>query len=113
MTPGLLRVKLGRRTLIELGELLLTISCLICFDPGVAYTSQCASCNPGTYSDAGSESCIDCPIDTYSEKGARQCIPCNTATEYSGTTPTPTSHINCFPLANEYNCTTLRLASDV
>uniref|UniRef100_A0A671NB52 UPF0577 protein KIAA1324-like n=1 Tax=Sinocyclocheilus anshuiensis TaxID=1608454 RepID=A0A671NB52_9TELE len=43
---------------------------------GVAYTSECFPCNPGTFSRApGSSSCEPCPRDTYSGRGASSCTP--------------------------------------
>uniref|UniRef100_A0A8C0H7G3 Endosome-lysosome associated apoptosis and autophagy regulator family member 2 n=1 Tax=Chelonoidis abingdonii TaxID=106734 RepID=A0A8C0H7G3_CHEAB len=45
---------------------------------GVAYTSECFPCKPGTFSDKpGSSNCQMCPRNTYSEKGAKECINCN------------------------------------
>ncbi|XP_030640294.1 UPF0577 protein KIAA1324 [Chanos chanos] len=44
---------------------------------GVAYTSECFHCKPGTYSaKPGSARCAPCPVDTYSNKGATACQPC-------------------------------------
>ncbi|XP_072223359.1 endosome/lysosome-associated apoptosis and autophagy regulator 1 [Leuresthes tenuis] len=44
---------------------------------GVAYTSECFHCKPGTHSSkAGSAHCIACPADTYSNKGATVCHKC-------------------------------------
>uniref|UniRef100_A0A8C1MVU7 KIAA1324 like n=1 Tax=Cyprinus carpio TaxID=7962 RepID=A0A8C1MVU7_CYPCA len=43
---------------------------------GVAYTSECFPCKPGTFSRApGSSSCEPCPRDTYSGRGASSCTP--------------------------------------
>ncbi|XP_055030488.2 endosome/lysosome-associated apoptosis and autophagy regulator family member 2 [Misgurnus anguillicaudatus] len=51
---------------------------------GVAYTSACFPCKPGTFSRApGSSSCESCPRDTYSSRGASSCTPCNTKTHYA------------------------------
>uniref|UniRef100_A0A673LTT3 UPF0577 protein KIAA1324-like n=1 Tax=Sinocyclocheilus rhinocerous TaxID=307959 RepID=A0A673LTT3_9TELE len=51
---------------------------------GVAYTSECFPCNPGTFSRApGSSSCESCPRDTYSGRGASSCTPCNTKTHFA------------------------------
>ncbi|XP_016319510.1 UPF0577 protein KIAA1324-like isoform X1 [Sinocyclocheilus anshuiensis] len=51
---------------------------------GVAYTSECFPCNPGTFSRApGSSSCEPCPRDTYSGRGASSCTPCNTKTHFA------------------------------
>ncbi|XP_030646148.1 UPF0577 protein KIAA1324-like [Chanos chanos] len=51
---------------------------------GVAYTSECFPCKPGTFSRApGSSSCEPCPRDTYSSRGASSCTPCNTTTHYA------------------------------
>ncbi|XP_014806816.1 PREDICTED: UPF0577 protein KIAA1324-like [Calidris pugnax] len=45
--------------------------------PGVAYTSECFPCKPGTFAPAaGSSSCQLCPPDTFSSKGATACQPC-------------------------------------
>uniref|UniRef100_A0A8D0F114 Endosome-lysosome associated apoptosis and autophagy regulator 1 n=1 Tax=Strix occidentalis caurina TaxID=311401 RepID=A0A8D0F114_STROC len=45
--------------------------------PGVAYTSECFPCKPGTYAPAaGSSACQLCPADTFSSKGATACQPC-------------------------------------
>ena len=57
---------------------------VVLFVAGVAYTSECTVCKPGTYSGEGSISCSDCPANTYSGKGAAQCISCKADTEYSG-----------------------------
>ncbi|NXX85185.1 K1324 protein, partial [Urocolius indicus] len=47
---------------------------------GVAYTSECFPCKPGTYAAAaGSSSCQLCPSDTFSSKGATACQPCEPA----------------------------------
>ncbi|XP_029012916.1 endosome/lysosome-associated apoptosis and autophagy regulator 1 [Betta splendens] len=44
---------------------------------GVAYTSECFHCKPGTYSESpGSARCAPCPADTYSTKGATVCRQC-------------------------------------
>uniref|UniRef100_A0A3P9KN75 Si:ch211-163l21.8 n=1 Tax=Oryzias latipes TaxID=8090 RepID=A0A3P9KN75_ORYLA len=44
---------------------------------GVAYTSECFHCKPGTHSaKAGSARCTPCPADTYSNKGATVCHQC-------------------------------------
>ncbi|XP_059360952.1 UPF0577 protein KIAA1324-like homolog [Carassius carassius] len=50
---------------------------------GVAYTSECFPCRPGTFSKTpGSSSCDLCPRNTYSGKGASSCTPCS-KTQYS------------------------------
>lgn len=47
------------------------------FSPGVAYTSECFHCKPGTHSaNPGSARCTPCPADTYSNKGATTCQEC-------------------------------------
>ncbi|KAM3872298.1 endosome/lysosome-associated apoptosis and autophagy regulator 1 [Diretmus argenteus] len=44
---------------------------------GVAYTSECFHCKPGTYSaKPGSARCTPCPADTYSNKVATVCHQC-------------------------------------
>uniref|UniRef100_A0A8C8M6Y1 MRH domain-containing protein n=1 Tax=Oncorhynchus tshawytscha TaxID=74940 RepID=A0A8C8M6Y1_ONCTS len=44
---------------------------------GVAYTSECFHCKPGTYSaKPGSAHCTPCPADSYSNKGATVCQQC-------------------------------------
>ncbi|XP_019944302.2 endosome/lysosome-associated apoptosis and autophagy regulator 1 [Paralichthys olivaceus] len=44
---------------------------------GVAYTSECFRCKPGTHSaKAGSARCAPCPAGTYSTKGATVCHEC-------------------------------------
>ncbi|KAG7220725.1 hypothetical protein INR49_017839, partial [Caranx melampygus] len=44
---------------------------------GVAYTSECFHCKPGTYSaQPGSPHCAPCPADSYSTKGATVCHQC-------------------------------------
>ncbi|KAM9856084.1 endosome/lysosome-associated apoptosis and autophagy regulator 1 [Aulostomus maculatus] len=44
---------------------------------GVAYTSECFHCKPGTYgAKPGSARCTPCPADTYSNKGATVCHQC-------------------------------------
>ncbi|KAJ6666369.1 hypothetical protein lerEdw1_000642, partial [Lerista edwardsae] len=51
---------------------------------GVAYTSECFPCKPGTFSDKpGSSACQVCPRDTYSEKGAKECVKCPEETHYA------------------------------
>ncbi|XP_035520234.1 endosome/lysosome-associated apoptosis and autophagy regulator family member 2 [Morone saxatilis] len=51
---------------------------------GVAYTSECFPCKPGTFSHVpGSSTCDPCPRDTYSGHGASSCTPCNTTTQYA------------------------------
>ncbi|NXT44216.1 K1324 protein, partial [Pelecanoides urinatrix] len=48
---------------------------------GVAYTSECFPCKPGTYAPAaGSSACQLCPADTFSSKGATACQPCEPPT---------------------------------
>uniref|UniRef100_A0A671VMP3 Endosome-lysosome associated apoptosis and autophagy regulator family member 2a n=1 Tax=Sparus aurata TaxID=8175 RepID=A0A671VMP3_SPAAU len=43
---------------------------------GVAYTSECFPCKPGTFSHSpGSSTCDPCPHDTYSGHGASSCTP--------------------------------------
>lgn len=60
----------------------LTLSTLLL--PGVAYTSECFPCKPGTYAPAaGSSTCQLCPADTFSSKGATACQPCEPTT-YAG-----------------------------
>ncbi|XP_071374241.1 endosome/lysosome-associated apoptosis and autophagy regulator 1 isoform X1 [Centroberyx affinis] len=44
---------------------------------GVAYTSECFHCKPGTYSaKPGSARCTPCPADSFSNKGATVCHQC-------------------------------------
>ncbi|KAG7472616.1 hypothetical protein MATL_G00110570 [Megalops atlanticus] len=51
---------------------------------GVAYTSECFLCKPGTYSaKAGSAICAPCPVDSYSNKGATVCQQCD-SDKYAG-----------------------------
>ncbi|XP_036373388.1 endosome/lysosome-associated apoptosis and autophagy regulator family member 2-like [Megalops cyprinoides] len=51
---------------------------------GVAYTSECFQCRPGTFSKTpGSSSCEFCPRDTYSGKGASSCTHCDKEKEYA------------------------------
>ncbi|XP_036720410.1 endosome/lysosome-associated apoptosis and autophagy regulator family member 2 isoform X3 [Balaenoptera musculus] len=51
---------------------------------GVAYTSECFPCKPGTFSDEpGSFICQVCPRNTYSEKGAKECIKCDEDSQFS------------------------------
>ncbi|NXK57065.1 K1324 protein, partial [Chauna torquata] len=61
---------------------------------GVAYTSECFPCKPGTYAAAaGSSFCQLCPANTFSSKGATACQPCEPAT-YAGesrASPSPLS----------------------
>ncbi|KAI3356840.1 hypothetical protein L3Q82_003494 [Scortum barcoo] len=48
---------------------------------GVAYTSECFHCKPGTHSaKAGSARCTPCPAETYSTKGATVCHQCEADT---------------------------------
>ena len=52
--------------------------------PGVAYTSECFPCKPGTYADQqGSSSCKLCPANFYSNKGETSCHQCD-PDKYSG-----------------------------
>lgn len=52
--------------------------------PGVAYTSECFPCKPGTYADKqGSSFCKLCPENTYSNKEETSCHQCD-ADKYSG-----------------------------
>uniref|UniRef100_A0A671YMS3 Endosome-lysosome associated apoptosis and autophagy regulator 1 n=1 Tax=Sparus aurata TaxID=8175 RepID=A0A671YMS3_SPAAU len=45
---------------------------------GVAYTSECFHCKPGTHSaKQGSARCAPCPADTFSNKGATVCHQCD------------------------------------
>ncbi|KAI5613985.1 UPF0577 protein KIAA1324-like [Silurus asotus] len=51
---------------------------------GVAYTSECFHCKPGTYSARpGAAHCTPCPVNTYSNKGALACQQCD-EDKYSG-----------------------------
>uniref|UniRef100_A0A3B4CLQ9 MRH domain-containing protein n=1 Tax=Pygocentrus nattereri TaxID=42514 RepID=A0A3B4CLQ9_PYGNA len=51
---------------------------------GVAYTSECFHCKPGTYSaEPGAARCAPCPANTYSNKGATACQDCDKE-KYSG-----------------------------
>ncbi|XP_063998663.1 endosome/lysosome-associated apoptosis and autophagy regulator family member 2 isoform X2 [Pogoniulus pusillus] len=51
---------------------------------GVAYTSECFACKPGTFSDKpGSSGCQVCPRNTYSEKGAKECTKCKEEMYYA------------------------------
>ncbi|XP_078092112.1 endosome/lysosome-associated apoptosis and autophagy regulator family member 2 [Mustelus asterias] len=51
---------------------------------GVAYTSECFPCKPGTFSDtAGSTICKPCPRNTYSVRGARSCQKCDESKQFS------------------------------
>ncbi|XP_018610008.1 UPF0577 protein KIAA1324 isoform X1 [Scleropages formosus] len=44
---------------------------------GVAYTSECFHCKPGTFSkQAGAAHCAPCPANTYSNKGSTSCQSC-------------------------------------
>ncbi|XP_059723918.1 endosome/lysosome-associated apoptosis and autophagy regulator 1 isoform X4 [Haemorhous mexicanus] len=48
---------------------------------GVAFTSECFPCKPGTFAPAsGSTACQLCPADTFSGKGATACQPCDSDT---------------------------------
>lgn len=52
--------------------------------PGVAYTSECFPCKPGTYADEqGSSFCKLCPENTYSNKEETSCHQCD-SDKYSG-----------------------------
>ncbi|KAF4800049.1 hypothetical protein TURU_048522 [Turdus rufiventris] len=45
---------------------------------GVAFTSECFPCKPGTFAPAaGSTACQPCPANTFSGKGATACQPCD------------------------------------
>ncbi|KFM76151.1 UPF0577 protein-like-like protein, partial [Stegodyphus mimosarum] len=50
---------------------------------GVAYTSECSPCAPGSYSSLGSKLCTPCPENTYSESGSSDCTPCDSLTQYA------------------------------
>ncbi|TRZ16077.1 hypothetical protein HGM15179_011034 [Zosterops borbonicus] len=51
---------------------------------GVAYTSECFACKPGTFSDRpGASGCQVCPRGTYSEKGAKECTKCKEEMYYA------------------------------
>lgn len=51
---------------------------------GVAYTSECFLCKPGTHSaKPGSARCAQCPAGSYSNKGATVCLQCD-QDKYSG-----------------------------
>ncbi|XP_062854421.1 endosome/lysosome-associated apoptosis and autophagy regulator 1 [Trichomycterus rosablanca] len=51
---------------------------------GVAYTSECFHCKPGTYSaESGAAHCAPCAVNTYSNKGATACQQCD-QDKYSG-----------------------------
>uniref|UniRef100_A0A3Q2CDB3 Endosome-lysosome associated apoptosis and autophagy regulator family member 2a n=1 Tax=Cyprinodon variegatus TaxID=28743 RepID=A0A3Q2CDB3_CYPVA len=51
---------------------------------GVAYTSECFPCKPGTFSRTpGSSTCESCPRNSYSGHGASSCTPCNTTIQYA------------------------------
>lgn len=64
---------------------ILFCSCHYFLLTGVAYTSECFPCNPGTFSRVpGSSTCEPCPRDTFSSHGASSCTPCNTTTHYAG-----------------------------
>lgn len=63
-----------------------SILALLCCSssPGVAYTSECFPCKPGTYADQqGSSSCKLCPANFYSNKGETSCHQCD-PDKYSG-----------------------------
>ncbi|XP_053943737.1 endosome/lysosome-associated apoptosis and autophagy regulator 1 isoform X3 [Cuculus canorus] len=48
---------------------------------GVAYTSECFPCKPGTFAPAaGASACQPCPANTFSSKGATACQPCDPTT---------------------------------
>ncbi|CAH1264541.1 KIAA1324L, partial [Branchiostoma lanceolatum] len=51
---------------------------------GVAYTSECTKCPPGTYTDQpGQSECAKCPRNQRAEhEGSAECVACN-ATEYA------------------------------
>ncbi|XP_035257144.1 endosome/lysosome-associated apoptosis and autophagy regulator family member 2-like [Anguilla anguilla] len=51
---------------------------------GVAYTSECFPCKPGTFSKTpGSSSCDLCPRNTFSGKGASSCTHCDKDKQYA------------------------------
>ncbi len=63
---------------------------------GVAYTSECFPCRPGTFSKTpGSSSCDLCLRNTYSGKGASSCTPCS-KTQYSPYEHTKINHSDDF-----------------
>ncbi|XP_065829270.1 endosome/lysosome-associated apoptosis and autophagy regulator family member 2-like isoform X2 [Oscarella lobularis] len=59
---------------------------------GVAYSSSCAPCPPGTHSsDEGASKCDVCPKDTHAPtKRSSKCLPCNSTTHYA-----PAGSVNC------------------
>ncbi|XP_059510800.1 UPF0577 protein KIAA1324-like homolog isoform X2 [Stegostoma tigrinum] len=51
---------------------------------GVAYTSECFLCKPGTFSDtAGSSICKPCPRNTFSGRGASSCQKCDETKQFA------------------------------
>ncbi|XP_043570141.1 UPF0577 protein KIAA1324-like homolog [Chiloscyllium plagiosum] len=51
---------------------------------GVAYTSECFLCKPGTFSDtAGSSVCKPCPRNMFSGRGASSCQKCDETKQFS------------------------------
>ncbi|ELU11199.1 hypothetical protein CAPTEDRAFT_83886, partial [Capitella teleta] len=50
---------------------------------GLAFTSECAKCKAGTFSQEGAATCEECPRDTRADKGATECTPCDKNSQYS------------------------------
>lgn len=66
----------------SLGSILTFLCCSSSL--GVAYTSECFPCKPGTYADQkGSSCCKLCPANSYSNKGETSCHQCD-PDKYSG-----------------------------
>ncbi|XP_027563629.1 UPF0577 protein KIAA1324-like [Neopelma chrysocephalum] len=66
---------------------------------GVAFTSECFPCKPGTFAPApGAASCQPCPANTFSGKGATACQPCepDSYAAYEKTNDNPASR-PCYP----------------
>lgn len=82
--PGLLTFQGGWRSVFRVSVSRLNPCFSTCSSLGVAYTSECFPCKPGTYAaKQGSTFCKLCPANTYSNKGEASCHPCD-SDKYSG-----------------------------
>lgn len=76
------RVWVSPQVVQSLGSILAFLCCSSSL--GVAYTSECFPCKPGTYADQkGSSCCKLCPANSYSNKGETSCHQCD-PDKYSG-----------------------------
>lgn len=84
--------------MVNASALISCIANLCCL--GLAFTSECAKCKAGTFSQEGAATCEECPRDTRADKGATECTPCDKNSQYSGEC--------CFSLSPTWNSLSLR-----